>query len=71
MATQTKATPKGWSLREKLLLTQAWVVICEHAERINTQSIDHFLLCIIERFFEQVGLVDEYRTKRQMNSKFR
>ncbi|XP_023733484.1 uncharacterized protein LOC111881304 [Lactuca sativa] len=60
-----------WLPQEELVLVQAWVNIYEDLMTGNAQPGDHFWFHILERFREELGKDGDYRTKSQMNSKFR
>ena len=52
-------------------MVKAWVDISEDSKTGNAQPGEHFWFRILERFREELGKDGDYRTKHQMNSKFR
>ncbi|KAL7584227.1 glutathione S-transferase T3-like [Lactuca sativa] len=63
--------PTLWVPHEELVLVKAWVDISEDSIQGNAQPGEHFWFRILERFREELGKCDDYRTKHQLNSKFR
>ena len=63
--------PTLWVPHEELVLVKAWVDISEDSIQGNAQPGEHFWFRILERFREELGKSDDYRTKHQLNSKFR
>ena len=63
--------PTVWVPHEELVLVKAWVDISEDSIQGNAQPGEHFWFRILERFREELGKCDDYRTKHQLNSKFR
>ncbi|XP_023745124.1 glutathione S-transferase T3-like [Lactuca sativa] len=63
--------PTAWLPHEELVLVKSWADISEDSIQGNVQLGDHFWFRILERFREELEKCDDYRTKHQMNSKFR
>ncbi|KAL7604649.1 hypothetical protein Lser_V15G20311 [Lactuca serriola] len=57
--------------QEELVLVKAWVDISKDSIHGNAQPGEQFWFRILERFQEELGKSDDYRTKHQLNSKFR
>ena len=63
--------PTAWLPHEELVLVKAWADISEDSIQGNAQPGEHFWFRILERFREELEKGDDYRTKHQLNSKFR
>ncbi|XP_023757618.1 glutathione S-transferase T3-like [Lactuca sativa] len=63
--------PTAWLPHEELVLVKAWADISKDSIQGNAQPGDHFWFRILEQFQEELEKGDDYRTKHQLNSKFR
>ncbi|XP_023756360.1 glutathione S-transferase T3-like [Lactuca sativa] len=63
--------PTAWLSHEELVLVKAWADISEDSIQGNAQPEEYFWFRILEQFREEQEKGDDYRTKHQLNSKFR